>query len=73
MPVPNLLGRHSADLKGQLVNCRADLWNLRTTCKLKLPHLTEGGTDQAAIAEQQKKKKKKHYPTTWQDYNRASI
>jgi hypothetical protein len=31
---------------GQLVNYRADLLNLRTACKLKLPHLTEGGAEQ---------------------------
>jgi hypothetical protein len=49
---------------GQLVDYRADLQNLRTTCKLKLPHLTERGADQAAAAERQKKKTKKHYPTT---------
>jgi hypothetical protein len=30
---------------GQLVSYRADLWKLRTTYKLKLPHLTEGGAD----------------------------
>jgi hypothetical protein len=30
--------------------------NLKTTCKLKLPHLTEGGDDQAATTERQKKK-----------------
>jgi hypothetical protein len=47
---------------------RADFLNLRTAWKLKLPHLTEGGADQAAAAERQKKKN--HYPTTWQDYNR---
>jgi hypothetical protein len=29
----------------QLVSYRADLWNLRTTYKLKLPHFTEGGAD----------------------------
>jgi hypothetical protein len=38
------------------MNYRADLLNLRTACKLKLPHLTEGGADQAAAAERQKKK-----------------
>jgi hypothetical protein len=43
----------------QLVDYRADLLNLSTACKLKLPHLTEGGADQAAAAERQKKK---HYP-----------
>jgi hypothetical protein len=47
--------------------------NLRTTLKLKLPHLNEGEADQAAAAERQKKKKKKtqHYLTMWQDYDRA--
>jgi hypothetical protein len=44
------------------VGYRADLWNLRTTCKLKLPYLTEGGLDQAAATERQKKKKKKILP-----------
>jgi hypothetical protein len=38
------------------VDYRADLQNLRTTHKLKLPHLTEGGADQAAATERQKKK-----------------
>jgi hypothetical protein len=38
------------------VDYRADLLNLRTTYKLKLPHLTEGGADQAAATERQKKK-----------------
>jgi hypothetical protein len=42
---------------GQLVDYRADLLNLRTACKLKLPHITEWGADQAAAAERQKKKK----------------
>jgi hypothetical protein len=42
------------------VDHRADLWNLRTTCKLKLLHLTEGGSDQAAAAERQKKTKQKN-------------
>jgi hypothetical protein len=41
------------------VNYRADLLNLRTACKLKLPHLTRGGADQAAASERQKRKKKK--------------
>jgi hypothetical protein len=49
---------------GQLVGNRADLQNLRTTYKLKLPHPTKGGADQAAASERQKKKKK-NYPTTW--------
>jgi hypothetical protein len=30
---------------------RADLLNLRAAFKLKLPHLTEGGAEQAAAAE----------------------
>jgi hypothetical protein len=38
------------------VDYRADLLNLRTACKLKLPHLTEGEADQAAATERQKKK-----------------
>jgi hypothetical protein len=38
------------------VDYRAGLHNLRTTYKLKLPHLTEGGDDQAAATERQKKK-----------------
>jgi hypothetical protein len=33
------------------VNYRADLLNLRTGCKFKLPHLTGGGADQAAAVE----------------------
>jgi hypothetical protein len=37
------------------VDYRADLLNLRTTCKLKLPHLIERGADQAAATETQKK------------------
>jgi hypothetical protein len=51
------------------VENRADLLNLRTTYKLKLPHLTrEELTKQPPL----KDRRKKHYPTTWQDYNRAS-
>jgi hypothetical protein len=46
------------------VDCRVDLRNLKTTYKLKLPHSTEGGADQAAASERQKKKKTKHYLTT---------
>jgi hypothetical protein len=38
------------------VGYRAILWNLRTIYKLKLPHLTEGGADEAAAAERQGKK-----------------
>jgi hypothetical protein len=38
------------------VDYRNDLLNLRTACKLKLPHLTEGGADQAATTERQKQK-----------------
>jgi hypothetical protein len=51
------------------VNYRTDLLNLRIALELKLPHLTEGGADQAAATE---RRKKKHYPTTWRDYDRAS-
>jgi hypothetical protein len=55
------------------VGYRADLLNLRTTYKLKLPHHTEGGADQASASERKKEKKKaKHYPTTGHDYNRSS-
>jgi hypothetical protein len=55
------------------VDYRDDLLNLRTACKLKLPHLSEGGADQAAAVERQKKKKNTtHRPTTYRDYNRAS-
>jgi hypothetical protein len=39
------------------VDYKTDLLNLRTACKLKLPHLTEGGVDQASAAERQKKTK----------------
>jgi hypothetical protein len=38
------------------VDYRDDLLNLRIACKLKLPHLTEGGADQAVTTERQKKK-----------------
>jgi hypothetical protein len=50
----------------------------RQHTNLKLPHLTEGGADQAAASESQKEKNKnkqtnkKHYQSTWQDYDRAS-
>jgi hypothetical protein len=37
------------------VGYRTDLQKLRTTYKLKLPHLTEGGADQAVATERQKK------------------
>jgi hypothetical protein len=37
---------------------------LRTTYKLKLPHLTEGGADQAAASERQKKTKQNKINTT---------
>jgi hypothetical protein len=51
------------------VDYRANLLNLKTAYKVKLPHLTEGEADQAAASERQKKKKKKkkHYPQaiTW--------
>jgi hypothetical protein len=46
---------------GQLLDYRSDFLNLRTACKLKLPHLTEGGADQAAATE---RKKKKTLPTS---------
>jgi hypothetical protein len=36
------------------VDYRADLLNLRTACKLKLPHLTGAEVNQAAAAERQK-------------------
>jgi hypothetical protein len=39
------------------VGHRADLQNLRTTYKLKLPHHIEGGTDKAAADERQKTSK----------------
>jgi hypothetical protein len=35
-----------------------DLLNLWTSCKLKLPHLIDRGSDQATAAERQKKRKK---------------
>jgi hypothetical protein len=54
------------------VHYRADFQNLRTAFKLKLPHPTEGGADQAAAAERQKIKNTTHKPTTWQDHDRAS-
>jgi hypothetical protein len=38
------------------VDYRADL-NLRTAFRLKLPHLTGGGANQAAATERQKKKR----------------
>jgi hypothetical protein len=38
------------------VDYRDDLLNLRTACKLKLPYLTGGGSDQVAAAERQKNK-----------------
>jgi hypothetical protein len=57
----------------QLVDCRTDVLNLRTVCRLKLPHLMGEGADQAATAERQNKKKHyPHRPTMWQDYHRAS-
>jgi hypothetical protein len=37
------------------VGYRAHHWNLRTTQNLELPHLTEGGAEQAAAAERQRK------------------
>jgi hypothetical protein len=47
---------------GQLVDNRDHLLNLRAALTLKLPHLTEGGADQAAVAERQKKKNTIHKP-----------
>jgi hypothetical protein len=44
------------------VGYRADLWNLKTTYKLKLPQFIEGGPDQAAATERQKQKNKKTLP-----------
>jgi hypothetical protein len=41
---------------GQQVNYRADLLNLRTAFRLKLPYLTRGVADKAAVAERQKNK-----------------
>jgi hypothetical protein len=41
------------------VGYKVDFLNLRTACKLKLPHLTEGRVDQADATERQEKK---HYP-----------
>jgi hypothetical protein len=38
------------------VDYRANLLNVRTTLKLKLPHLTGGEADQEAAAERQKNK-----------------
>jgi hypothetical protein len=38
------------------VDYRDDLLTLRTACKLKLPHFTTGGADQAAATKRQKKK-----------------
>jgi hypothetical protein len=38
---------------GQVVVYRGDLLNLRTTFKLKLPHLAGGGADQTAAAKGQ--------------------
>jgi hypothetical protein len=40
---------------------RADLRNLKTTKKFKMPQLTEEGADQAAAAGRKKKKKKKQH------------
>jgi hypothetical protein len=52
------------------VDYRADLLNLRTASKLKLPQLTGGGTDQAAAT----KRRKKHYTQAnhMADYARVS-
>jgi hypothetical protein len=50
---------------------RTDLLNLRTACKQKLPQFTEGGADQAAVAERQEKNTT-NKPNNWQDCNIAS-
>jgi hypothetical protein len=42
------------------VDYRDDILTLRAACKFKLPHVTEGGADQAAAAERQKKKNNTH-------------
>jgi hypothetical protein len=56
-------------MKTQLQNRtagRLQSWfqNLRTTYKFKLPHLTEGGTDQAAASENKTKQNKTKQNTT---------
>jgi hypothetical protein len=54
---PSKQEQHKANSKaGQLVDYRDDLLNLKTTCKLKLPDLTEVGADQAVATKRQKKK-----------------
>jgi hypothetical protein len=40
---------------GKLVDNTSYLCNLKTTCKLKLPHFTERGADQTDADERQKK------------------
>jgi hypothetical protein len=55
------------------VDHRADLLNLRTACKLKLPYLTEAGADQAVVTERQKKKTLlTSKPLLTRSHNRAS-
>jgi hypothetical protein len=54
---------------GKLLDNTSDLCNLKTTCKLKLPHLTERGADQADADERQKKKLTTQPPG---DYSRDS-
>jgi hypothetical protein len=44
------------------VSYRTDLQNLRTTYKLKLPHPSEEGSEQAAATERQKEKKNTTLP-----------
>jgi hypothetical protein len=41
-----------------MVDNRTDLLNLRTSCKLKLPHHTEEGADQTDTATTERQKKK---------------
>jgi hypothetical protein len=43
--------RKATSEASQLVDYRTDPLNLRAAFKLKLPHLTGGGADQAAAAE----------------------
>jgi hypothetical protein len=54
------------------VGYRAVLQNLRTIYKLKLPHPTGGGADQAIASERQKEKKKQTLPNRLRYYNKAS-
>jgi hypothetical protein len=41
----NKYSKKATSKAGQLVDYRDNLLSLRTACKLKLPHLTEGGAD----------------------------